>query len=91
MSANRWSRGAWRFAQVAVLAVAVFALAPSRAPAQSAADKAEYARRYKALDAKDADGFAALGVWCKEKQLDTYAGVCLKKALKIDPQNKTAN
>lgn len=91
MSANRWSRGAWRFAQVAVLAVAVFALASSRAPAQSAADKAEYARRYKALDAKDADGFAALGVWCKEKQLDTYAGVCLKKALKIDPQNKTAN
>lgn len=78
------------FRIVAILML-VLCAATSRATAQSPADKAEYARRYKALDAKDADGFAKLGIWCKEKGLETYAGLCLKKALRIDPQNKTAN
>lgn len=58
---------------------------------QSAADKAEYARRFRALDKKDAEGFAKLGVWCAERKLKTYAKLCFKKALRIDPQNATAN
>lgn len=66
--------------------VALAAMVP-----QTPADKAEYARRFRALDKRDAEGFAKLGLWCREHKLKTYAKLCFKKALRADRSNATAN
>lgn len=77
------------FALASPSIAAVTACAP--VPWQSADDKAEYARRFRALDRNDAEGFAQLGLWCRDRKLTTYANLCFKKALKADPQNATVN
>ena len=81
-----------------LLAAFVFALgfanetaALAAAAPQTPADKAEYARRFRALDKRDAEGFAKLGLWCRERKLETYAKLCFKKALRADRSNATAN